>query len=127
VKPLVLAAAGLMMAALRAQAPDLDAARAHDARGVALAEAGKTAEALQQFRDALRAAPAYPDGHYHLALAHNAMGQTDDALAELEEALRLRPDFLEARYQMAGCCRKRGDFEGEARVLAEVARQVPRV
>jgi tetratricopeptide (TPR) repeat protein len=46
-------------------------------------------------------------------------------MAELEEALRLRPDFLQARYQLAGCCRKRGDFEGEARVLAEVVQQAP--
>ena len=118
-------AAGLMMAALRAQAPDLEAARAHDARGVALAEAGKTADALQEFREALRAAPAFPDAHYHLALAHNAMGQTDEAMVELEEALRLRPDFLLARYQLAACCRKRGDFEGESRLLAEITQHAP--
>src|SRR5207248_1540240 len=56
-------AAGLMTAALRAQTPDFEAARAHDARGVTLAEAGKTADALQEFREALRAAPAFPDAH----------------------------------------------------------------
>jgi tetratricopeptide (TPR) repeat protein len=114
-----------MITALRSQNPDVDAARAHDARGVALAEAGKTAEALEEFRNALRAAPGFPDAHYHLALAHNSVGQTDEALAELEETLRLRPDFLLARYQLAGCCRKRGDFEGEARLLAEITRQAP--
>ena len=90
-----------------------------------LAEAGKTADALQEFREALRAAPAFPDAHYHLALAHNAMGQTDEAMVELEEALRLRPDFLLARYQLAACCRKRGDFEGESRLLAEITQHAP--
>jgi tetratricopeptide (TPR) repeat protein len=126
VRPCALAiSAGLVIAALRAQAPDIDTARAYDARGVELAQAGKTAEALRQFRDALRAAPSFPDAHYHLALAHSGMGHTDEALAELEEALRLRPDFLQARYQLAGCCRKRGDFEGEARLLAEITQQAP--
>ena len=118
-------AAGLMMTALRAQAPGLEAARTHDARGVALAEAGQTAEALQEFREALRAAPAFPEAHYHLALAHNATGKTDEAMSELEDALRLRPDFLLARYQLAACCRKRGDFEGESRLLSDITRQAP--
>ena len=117
--------AGLIFPAVCAQAPDLDAARARDALGVALAQAGKTTEAVEQFRDALRAAPRFPEAHYHLALAHIRMGQTDEALAELEETLRLRPDLLEARYQLAACCRNRGDFEGEARLLADIVRQAP--
>jgi tetratricopeptide (TPR) repeat protein len=44
----------------------------------------------------------------------------------LEKTLRIQPDFVEARYVLAGCCRKRGDFVGELRLLAEVTNSAPR-
>ena len=53
------------------------------------------------------------------------MGHTDEAIAEFEHALRLHPGLLQARYQLAASCRNRGDFEGEQRLLAEIAKQAP--
>src|SRR5205085_1988322 len=40
-------------------------------------------------------------------------------------ALRLRRELTPARYLLAACCRKRGDFVGEALLLGEVVRQAP--
>lgn len=108
-----------------AQLPRNEEARALDARGAALAEAGKIAEAVEQFRKALLLAPDLPEARYHLGLAHDRLGQTDEAMAEFEEALRLQGDFLQARYLLAGCCRKRGDYEGEMRLLAGIAQTEP--
>lgn len=102
-----------------------DEARARDAQGVALAQAGRIAEAVEQFRAALQLDPDFPEAGYHLALAYERAGQTDEAIAKVEDALRLRPDFIEARYLLAGCCRKRGDFEGELRLLQDIARRAP--
>lgn len=100
-------------------------ARARDAQGLALAQAGNIAEAVEQFRAALQLAPDFPEAVYHLALAYDRMGRTDDAMATAEHALRLSPDLIQARYVLAGCCRKRGDFEGELRLLAKIAERAP--
>ena len=108
-----------------AQLPRNQEARALDAKGTALAEAGKIAEAVEQFRKALLLAPDLPEARYHLGLAHDRLGQTDEAMAEFEEALRLQGDFLQARYLLAGCCRKRGDYEGEMRLLAGIVQTEP--
>jgi tetratricopeptide (TPR) repeat protein len=123
-KALIAAAAlGVLPGIVLAQAPE--EARAQDARGVASAEAGNLAGALEEFREALRIAPDFPEAHYHAGLAHARMGHTDEAMGEFEQALRLRPELLQARYQLASSCRNRGDFEGEQRLLADVAQQAP--
>jgi tetratricopeptide (TPR) repeat protein len=96
-----------------------------DTAGVALAQTGKLGEALEQFRLALQLAPDFVDAHYHKALAHDGLGQTDEAMSSLQEALLLRNDFLPPRYLLAACCRKRGDFEGEIRLLADIVRRSP--
>ena len=102
-----------------------DRARALDREGVALAQQGKLADAVDRFLTALVLDPESPDAAYHLALAYDRLGNTDQAILEYERALRLHPEFTEARYLMAGCCRKRGDFEGELRLLAAVTKQAP--
>ena len=108
-----------------AQLPSNEEAGALDAKGAALAEAGKIGEAVEQFRRALLLAPGFPEARYHLGLAYDRLGQTDEAMAEFEAALGLRADFLQARYLLAGCCRKRGDFEGEMRLLAGIVQAAP--
>ena len=102
-----------------------DEARARDAQGVALAQAGRIAEAVEQFRAALQLAPDFPEAVYHLALAYDRMGRTGEAMANAEDALRLSPDLIQARYVLAGCCGKRGDFEGELRLLAKITGRAP--
>jgi protein O-GlcNAc transferase len=102
-----------------------DEARTRDVQGVALAEAGRIAEAVEQFRAALELDPAYPEAVYHLALADERAGRTDEAMALAENALRLSSDFTAARYLLAACCRKRGDFEGELHLLEKVAASAP--
>jgi tetratricopeptide (TPR) repeat protein len=62
---------------------------------------------------------------YRRGIADEQHGRTDAAIANLEAALRIQPDLTAARYQLANCCRKRGDFEGEMRLLAKVTEQAP--
>lgn len=124
---LILAA---LLTARSAEPPGSDALRreqahARDTEGVALAQSGKMAEAIERFRAALELDPAMPEAAYPLALGYEAAGKTDAAIEALEQALRIRPDFTEPRYALAGCCRKRGDFEGELGLLAEVVRRAP--
>ena len=83
------------------------------------------AEAVERFRAALQLAPEFPEAVYHLALAFDRMGRTDEAMANAEDALLLSPDLIQARYVLAGCCRKRGDFEGELRLLSKITERVP--
>lgn len=118
--------AGILISGIcLAQLPSSEEARALDAEGAGLAEAGKIGEAVEQFRKALLLAPGFPEARYHLGLAYDRLGQTDEAMVQFEAALGLRADFLQARYLLAGCCRKRGDFEGEMRLLAGIVQAAP--
>ncbi len=101
------------------------AARERDAQGVTLAQGGRIREAIDQFRSALELDPDFPEAAYHLALAFDAAGRTDEAIAQAEDALRRRPGLLPAEYLLAGCCRKRGDSEGELRLLARITKSAP--
>ena len=78
---------------------------------------------LIRLQDSAEKSPA--DEDYRRGLAFDRSGQTDNAIASFEQALRRKPDMTLARYQLAGCCRKRGDFEGELRLLEAVVRRLP--
>jgi protein O-mannosyl-transferase len=71
--------------------------RAHHNLGVVLADAGRTAESVTEYEEALRLDPNYTDAHYNLGNALRIEGRTADAIAQYEEALRLKPDYTEAR------------------------------
>src|SRR5262252_7691859 len=115
----------LACAAGLAQAPQVEQARTLDSGGVALAEGGNLNSAIVQFRQALLLAPDLAEVHFHLGMAYDLTARTDEAMEELEATLRLRADFLQARYLLAGCCRKRGDFPGELRLLAGIVHAAP--
>jgi Flp pilus assembly protein TadD len=54
-----------------------------------LARSGRPAEAVDDYRAALRIDPGNADVHYQLGLALRSLGRLDEAEAEVREAQRL--------------------------------------
>src|SRR5271166_5964004 len=61
--------------------------RAHNNLGIALADAGRTSEAIAQYEDALRLKPDYAEAHNNLGNALANTGRTSEAIAQYEAAL----------------------------------------
>jgi tetratricopeptide (TPR) repeat protein len=57
--------------------------------GVALADMGKTDEAIAQYRKALQIKPDFAKAAYNLGLAFEKQGRLDEAIAEYREAIRI--------------------------------------
>ena len=65
-------------------------------RAVALADAGRTSEALELLQRLTQDYPELPEPHNNLAVIHAASGDLDRAHAALQTALRLNPDYAAA-------------------------------
>jgi len=68
--------------------------------GIALAEQGKTDQAIAHYDEALRLKPDYAEAHNNLGIALDAQGETDQAIAQYGEALRLKPDYADAHNSL---------------------------
>jgi Tfp pilus assembly protein PilF len=68
--------------------------------GISLAKVGKTDEAIEQFREALRIDGDYQEAHCNLAILLLQVGRRDEAVAHLREALRLKPDDANVKAQL---------------------------
>jgi Tfp pilus assembly protein PilF len=96
--------------------------------GNLLLERGSIAEAIAQYREALRLVPEYADAHYNLASALVKTGQLPEAIDNFEDALRFRPDdehihdsFGMALFQMGRLEEARRQFEEALRLDPELA------
>ena len=75
---------------------------------------GKSAEAIENFKDALRHRPAtwnidtYEDC---LANAYLELGRLDEALAEYERILKLNPNYPLANYHLAEVYARKGQLD----------------
>lgn len=76
-------------------------ARAQFNTGVLLAAAGRTAEAIERFREALALQPDYLEAHNNLGSALLKLGRADAALAHYEAALRVVPDSTKTLNNLA--------------------------
>ena len=74
-----------------------DDADVHNNLGLVLAKAGRTEEAAEQFRAALRADPGFAPAHLNLGTALASQGKRGPALAEFRRALELEPRNVKAR------------------------------
>ena len=74
--------------------------RAHNYLGSALADAGRTSEAIAQYQEALRLKPDYAEAHNNLGSALADAGRAPEAIAQYEAALRLKPDLVEAHNNL---------------------------
>jgi tetratricopeptide (TPR) repeat protein len=61
--------------------------------GITLRKQGKSEQAIEEYRKALRIAPNDPGLHYNIAMAYSESKQFQDAYNYLDKALRLNPDL----------------------------------
>ena len=123
-----LALAGVLtvVAAAAAQVEtSADAARRHDARGVAAGDAGRLDEALREFESAVRLDPGYGPAHFHRALALERSGRNRESLVAYQRALRAQPDLFEARYGLSSVCAKLGNLDGAIALLRQIVAALP--
>lgn len=90
-------------------------ARTHYNLGMALLEAGKTDEAIEELETALRLKPKYTTAlaHTHLLLgtAYGKKGNYDQAIRHLEPAVQMGPEDSKARYTLATAYEKTGRMD----------------
>ena len=73
-----------------------DYAEAHNNLGLALAEGGRTDEAITHYRKAMEIKPGYAQAHHNLGVALAGRGQTEEAIAQYRQALAIQPDYADA-------------------------------
>ena len=78
----------------------IDNARAQNAVGAMIGEQGRTTEAAEHFREAVRIEPNFPEANRNLGVALAAQGKVPEAVAYLQTAIRYRPDFVEAHRDL---------------------------
>jgi Flp pilus assembly protein TadD len=76
-------------------------ARARNHLGIALAQSGKSVEAIPHYEAALRISPQDAETHHNLANAFKETSRSVEALAHYERAVQLKPDLLAARLALA--------------------------
>lgn len=90
-------------------------AKAHDALGNALVEAGRPGESLVHYEGALAIEPGNGLYHYHLAEVLRALGREEEAYTLFAEAARLHPGLLPAHERLAGRAVARHDWNAARR------------
>jgi tetratricopeptide (TPR) repeat protein len=93
-------------------------------RGLALDRAGKPAEAISAFQEALKLNPSSVEAHLGLGKTDLALGRLSDAISELEEALRLHPGNVQARRLLSQAYQRAGDTKRAVK-YAETATDPP--
>ncbi len=93
-------------ASLDAQAPE-----ASYRLGKHALQAGRYAEAVAQFHEALKRQPRLVDAVHGLGLTYAAEGKTDQAEAQFQAVLRLAPDFAEAYTHLGKIYARTGRLE----------------
>ena len=74
---------------------------AHNNLGNAYSDAGRTAEAGEQYRAALALNPGYPEAHNNLGIVYARMGHPQEAMSEFQLALHYCPDLQSAQQNLA--------------------------
>jgi protein O-mannosyl-transferase len=77
-----------------------DFARGHYGLGFALAQAGRTQEAIGEYMQAVQLQPDFAEVHNNLGVAFLQLGRTHEAVAEYEQALRIKPDYVDAHHNL---------------------------
>ncbi|HTS17364.1 MAG TPA: tetratricopeptide repeat protein [Verrucomicrobiae bacterium] len=74
---------------------------AHYNLGLTLHRAGRLADAIAQYREALRIMPDYAEAHNNLGFALQQMGRLPEAMEHFHQALRIEPELAVAHFNLA--------------------------
>lgn len=88
-------------------------------QGLALDRAGKQAEAIPAFQEAVRLNANSAEAHFGLGKTQLARGRVSEATAELERALRLSPGNVQTRRLLSQAYRRAGDMKNAAKYANE--------
>jgi len=78
-----------------------DNAEAHDNLGNTLLQTGRTLEAIDQYKQAVRLNPNYADARSNLGAALGQIGQISEAIEQFKAALRINPNDIVAQNNLA--------------------------
>jgi protein O-mannosyl-transferase len=98
---------------------------AHLNLGFALEKAGLNAEAMAEYRAALKLDPGRAETHNNLANLLDDTGRPDEALAEYQEALRINPHHVASHNNYGTMLAELGRFDEAMKQYAESARLDP--
>ena len=84
---------------------------AHNNVGTALDKKGRPAEAIQEFHQALRDKPNYPEAYNNLGVALGEEGQLQEALNQYMEAVRLKPGYADPHNNAGTILEKLGKMD----------------
>jgi tetratricopeptide (TPR) repeat protein len=76
---------------------------AHHFYGVTLASQNQMADAIEQYRFAVKLEPQYVTGHVNLGRAYQTQQRWAEAAASYAKAVELRPQMTEAQQELAMC------------------------
>src|SRR5207244_1864889 len=83
---------------------------------------GELPAAIEQYDEALRINPDYPQTHKNLGIALSQAGRIDDAIQHYKEALRIRPDYAEAHVELGSALASAGRVPEAMTEFAEALR-----
>ena len=102
-----------------------DNVRAQVNLGAALQTAGRSAEAMEVFRNALSLQPDQADAHNNLAYLLLLKNDLEESETHYKEALRLKPDFAMAHKGLGMLLQKKGRLEESAAEYTQALRLNP--
>lgn len=73
--------------------------------------AGRTEEAVREYRQVIKESPNLAAPHFNLAMIYRVQSKFKEAEAEFKEAVRLFPDFTAAHLQLGTIYYNREDWE----------------
>jgi len=108
----------------KAEEDNLEAS-SHAAQGDQLLKAGRTQEAIANYRQAADQMPNNASFHFKLAVALDASGDTEGVRKQLEEAVKLDPQLAPAQRKLGLLLAHSGDAEGAVAHLQMAVKAAP--
>jgi tetratricopeptide (TPR) repeat protein len=94
--------------------------------GTALARAGNTDEAIQQFNEALTKAPTNTETHYCLGVVLAELGKDNEAIAHFRATVKGDSQFTEAHFQLANVLMRTQNYSEAAAEYSETVERDPK-
>jgi tetratricopeptide (TPR) repeat protein len=98
---------------------------AHEKLGEALANQGKTNEAVRHYFEALRINPKLSAAHMNLGVALRMGGQLEEAIKHFSKVLHMNPNSAGAYYEIGVTLEKMGKFDEAIRYFSKALRINP--